>query len=417
MFIGKAYGRGFVTRRYSKNLKSLVINAKNDNPGELKSILQVFADNNLSLTSIKSFPASFLDSDEGNSFEIDFKISDGINNANLLNSLEKKGFFVKEIDPKQVLWFPTELHELDLIEKTTLSAGADLQSDHPGFHDKEYRDRRNEIAQIANLYKISHGEIPRVEYTTKEIETWKQIFDVLSPLHKQHACKEYNDSIEEMKSHCGFQRNNIPQLQDINDYLKRKTGYRLFPISGLLKSREFLSYLAFRLFPSTQYIRHHSVPFYTPEPDIVHELIGHAPMFANQDFADFSQQLGLASLGASDFDIKRLSTCYWFSVEFGLIKEENGDRKIYGAGTLSSVDEILNSVSKKSEIHFFDPFKVCEFSYPISTLQPFYFWSKNFEEGRQMMSKFANSIPKGFVTSYDKKNQRIRVHQNITMVN
>jgi len=104
----------------------------------------------------------------------------------------------------------------------------------------------------------------------------------LKKLLETNACDETNQTIVDMEKHVpGFSATDIPQLDAISNYLIGKTGWRLKPVGGLLTQREFLNGLAFKVFHSTQYIRHHSKPEYTPEPDIIHELVGHAPMFAN----------------------------------------------------------------------------------------------------------------------------------------
>lgn len=141
------------------------------------------------------------------------------------------------------------------------------------------------------------------------------------------------------------------------------------PVGGLLTQREFLNGLAFKIFHSTQYIRHHSQPLYTPEPDIIHELLGHAPMFALTDFSDFSQEIGLASLGADELELMRLAAIYWFTIEFGMCREGNSV-KAYGAGILSSFGELAYCVTDKPKLYPLDPYEIAQnhLNFPISSM-------------------------------------------------
>lgn len=181
----------------------------------------------------------------------------------------------------------------------------------------------------------------------------------MKKLLKTNACDETNQTIVEMEENVpGFSENEIPQLDSISKFLQSKTGWRLKPVGGLLSQREFLNGLAFKIFHSTQYIRHHSNPEYTPEPDIIHELVGHAPMFAHQDFADFSQTIGLASLGASEIELKRLAALYWFTIEFGMCLDQHGKRKAYGAGIMSSFGELEYCMTDKPKFLPLDPYKI-----------------------------------------------------------
>lgn len=128
---------------------------------------------------------------------------------------------------------------------------------------------------------MSDAAIPTVKYSDDEKGVWKFCYSKQKELFKKYACKEFNWTIEQFERHVGLSTEEVPQLDPISKYLYNKTGWRLKPVGGLLTQREFLNGLAFRIFHSTQYIRHPSVPLYTPEPDIVHELLGHAPMFAH----------------------------------------------------------------------------------------------------------------------------------------
>ena len=310
--------------------------------------------------------------------------------------IKNKRLFSTSISKK--LWYPKTHKDLDIIANRVLEAGTDLKSDHPGFNDLNYRNRRLELATYANNHSF-YKKIPYIKYNKKEIETWGIVLDKLEPLLSKFACNKFLKIWPEIKHECGYRNDNIPQGEDIKKYLVSKTGFNIRPCSGLLSSRDFLNGLAFKTFFCTQYIRHSSVPLYTPEPDICHEFIGHVPMFADPDFAELSYQVGIASLGASDEIIDKLARCYWFSVEFGLTKEDN-KIKAYGAGLLSSFGEIEYACSNKMENRKkpkyleWDTEKVCNTAFPITEYQPIYFISENLENVRDKISKFCKSIKK-----------------------
>ena len=209
-----------------------------------------------------------------------------------------------------------------------------LSPDHPGFSDTDYRERRNTIAALGLAYK-SGSEIPHAHYTETEHAVWSQIRAKLDPLHDRLVCRELNA----LKSLIALPTDRIPQLQEVSETLERLAGFRMEPVAGLVNPRTFLSYLGRRVFLSTQYIRHHSKPLYTPEPDIVHELVGHAASLAHPGIAEVNRLFGRAAEQATDTEVTRLERVYWYTFEFGLTRE-NGEIKAVGAGHLSSIEEL-----------------------------------------------------------------------------
>ena len=144
-----------------------------------------------------------------------------------------------------------------------------------------------------------------------------------------------------------------------------------------MPTREFYGSLADRVFRSTQYVRHHSVPFYTPEPDIIHEIIGHANMLGNPVFADLYELAGQASQRAeTDAALDFFSKVFWFTLEFGVVWED-GELRAYGAGLLSSYGEIEEF--RRAEVRPWDLAQMGTLDYDITRYQPVLFAAESFD--------------------------------------
>ena len=218
----------------------------------------------------------------------------------------------------------------------------DLAVDHPGFHDPVYRARRDELAALASAH-LPGSRVAEVAYSCGEHATWRRIVDTLLPHHRRFACSALVEQTDASGSFDGP----IPQFEALNRGPLRCTGFRFEPVAGLVDSRTFFAGLARGVFLSTQYLRHPARPFYTPEPDVVHELVGHAASFAIPAIADLNRQFGRAAASADGERLLQLERLYWYSMEFGLVLEQ-GRPRAFGAGLLSSVDELQRACTERA---------------------------------------------------------------------
>lgn len=387
---------------HNDNKIGLIITLK-DKPGELLKVLNVFYKHNLNLSYISSKPNQIYNSHNNKNLDIfiDIDNKDSVHTAMKEIKSSGLGVDVQFNDIKDVPWFPKCILEMNEMGKNVLLGGESLQSDHPGFNDVVYKNRRTEIESKSSLFRFGiENKVEYLNYNEEEQRLWTYMFNLLEPLIFSHASEEFIECFKELKSLGLLVPNQVPQLNDFNQYYKTKTGMFLRPTGGLLSQREFLNSLAFKVFPCTQYIRHASKPLYTPEPDIIHEIFGHASMLANSDFVRFSQEIGLASLGATDDEIKSLGNIYWFSLEFGICHQK-GENKIYGGGILSSPSEIMNAVSGNVTLLPFDLKRMSAQEPDITNIQTSYYLAPSFKEMVVKIKEYSMNIKKSFNVSYN----------------
>ncbi|KAI9297703.1 hypothetical protein K502DRAFT_312470 [Neoconidiobolus thromboides FSU 785] len=395
------------------SLDASILFSMEDNKATLDQSLVVLKELEISMTCIKSRP-NLINPNTCDVFA-DIGTKDHHLASKLIDYLISKATNIKSMESfpssdneilKNIPWFPRKKSDLDTFAEKVLGL-EELDSHHPGAQDLNYIQRRDEITSLAKAYKTGQP-LPNIKYTDLEIKTWGQVYRQTTALFEKHACREYLDAFSLLKKKCDLDDSNIPQIEDISKFLKECTGFTLRPVMGLLTSRDFLNSLAFRVFHCTQYVRHHSEPFFSPEPDVCHELLGHVPLFANPEFAAFSQEIGLASLGASDEAIERLATIYWFTIEYGLCKQ--GDElKVYGAGILSSYGEIQYAMSDKPEKRPFDPKVTAVTKYPIIKFQPVYYVAESFNDAKDKIHEFADSLSRPFHIRYDPYTESVKM--------
>jgi phenylalanine-4-hydroxylase len=215
-------------------------------------------------------------------------------------------------------------------------------------------------------------------YTPEQHAIWSELVSRRMPQLAEHACEAYLQGFEAI----GLQADKLPELRKVSARLQPRTGWNSTAVSGFLPADAFFEMLGARKFPTTTWIRSRDAMEYTPEPDIFHDVFGHVPMHAHPVFADFLEHYGKICASLTDAeDLERMGRLFWFTVEFGVIREA-GKIKVYGSGLISSHGECTHVVERGAglEIRDFNLKQVLETPVDVSKMQPVLYAIESFEQ-------------------------------------
>jgi phenylalanine-4-hydroxylase len=211
-------------------------------------------------------------------------------------------------------------------------------------------------------------------YSDADRETWRLLLARQQRLSDRHGCAAFVAGLERLPLDDG-----IPSFERVSATIEPRTGWRLVAVPGLVPDDVFFAHLAARRFPVTVWMRRRDELDYLVEPDLFHDLFGHVPLLTDPTYAAFLQAYGAAGQGASPAVLKRLARLYWYTVEFGLLRQ-GGALKAFGAGLLSSAAELVHAVTDARATRVvFDPRRIMATNYRIDRFQETYMVLDGFE--------------------------------------
>ena len=260
-----------------------------------------------------------------------------------------------------------------------------LAPNHPGADDPVYKARRSAIAGLALEWEAGRP-LPEVDYAPEEHATWQAVCSGLHAAWATAACRSHLEAVEEL----ALPTDHVPQLTEVGAGLARTTGFRYQPVAGLAPLRSFYRSFGDGVFWSTQYLRHPSNPLYTPEPDLCHEVLGHAHQLADPRWAALYRRVAACTDRLEQPEaLAFLSRVFWFTVEFGVVRE-GGELRAYGAGLLSSVGEM--GAFRDAEVRDLDWVAMGTASYDITRYQPVLYATSSLDELFERLTAFLDGF-------------------------
>lgn len=234
-------------------------------------------------------------------------------------------------------------------------------------------------------------------YTQEDFNVWNLLFSRQRRILESRAHPAYLNCINQLNS--ALNADYIPRFTELNQVLSKATGWTIEVVPGLIPVEKFFEFLSEKKFCSSTWLRPIDNLDYLEEPDMFHDIFGHVPLLMNREYSNFVQQMGRLGVRYKNEEeiLKKLQRLYWFTIEFGVITYEN-QRKIYGAGIISSVKETKHIYNDVIEIIPYDLMHIMQEDFDISRIQNRYYLLESFGQLYDTISEL-DAIFEAYVSS------------------